>query len=69
MPDTTPRVAPRSAGAIVDFELLRVARTDFGEPETVATMTIGERIRGLAVFRAVRPSDSPIDGSSPRRES
>ena len=55
MSDTAPRLAPRSAGATVDAELLRVARTQPVEPETQARLSIGERIRGLALLRATRP--------------
>jgi hypothetical protein len=57
----SPRLAPRSVAAGADFELLRVARTDFDEPESAARLTLPERIRGLAAFRSERPSDD-VDG-------
>lgn len=56
MSEPAPRLAPRSAVAVADFELLRVARTSIAEPERAASLSIGDRIRGLALFRAVRPS-------------
>jgi hypothetical protein len=58
------RLAPRSAGAVADTELLRVARTDLGDPETEAQISLSERIRVLASFRPLRSSD---DTSTPVR--
>jgi len=58
------RLAPRSAGAVADTELLRVARTDLGDPETAAQLSISDRIRVLAAFRPLRSSD---DTSAPVR--
>jgi hypothetical protein len=55
--DLVPRLTPRSAVAIADTELLRVARTDLVEPETAVSRTLADRIRGLAAFRAERPTD------------
>jgi hypothetical protein len=55
--DTAPRLAPRSAVAVADLELLRVARHDLGDPETVAAVGLADRIRGLPIFRAQRPSN------------
>jgi hypothetical protein len=52
--DPAPRLAPRSAGAIADVALLRAARTEVGERESPARLTLGERVRGLAPLRAVR---------------
>jgi hypothetical protein len=60
--DTTTRLTPRSAGAAADYELLRVARTDFDDQDSAATMTLAERIRGLALFRAVTPADDDTAG-------
>ncbi|HKF84453.1 MAG TPA: hypothetical protein VKB30_01600 [Candidatus Limnocylindrales bacterium] len=51
------RLAPRSAGAVADTELLRVARTDLDEAETAAHLTIADRIRGLAALRPIRSPD------------
>ena len=60
MSDVAPRLAPRSGAAAADFELLRVARTDLDELEVAATLTLADRIRGLAPFRAPRSSgDGP----------
>ena len=50
------RLAPRSAGAVADTELLRVARTDLDDPETAAQLSLSERIRVLA-SRPLRSSD------------
>ena len=58
------RLAPRSAGAVADTELLRVARTDLDDPETAVQLGLADRIRGLASFR---PSRSSIDTSEPVR--
>jgi hypothetical protein len=44
---TAPRLAPRSAGAIADIELLRAARTDIAG--TDGPRTLAERIRSLLV--------------------
>jgi hypothetical protein len=46
---TAPPLAPRSAGAIVDTELLRAALTDVGGPEADAPVTLADRIRSLLV--------------------
>ena len=62
MSEPTPRLTPRSIGAVVDFELLRVARTDLAEPEGAASLTLADRIRGLAAFRALRSSDDGLEG-------
>jgi len=43
--ETSPRLTPRSAGAIADTELLRVARTDIAPPEPVAGVSLADRIR------------------------
>jgi hypothetical protein len=56
------RLAPRSAGAVADTELLRVARTDLDDPETSVRLTLTDRIRDLAPLRALRTSD---DRSTP----
>jgi hypothetical protein len=45
--DIAPRLAPRSAGAIADTELLRVARTDIAGPEVDAPLSLAERIRSF----------------------
>jgi hypothetical protein len=58
------RLAPRSAGAVADTELLRVARTELADPEASAHLSLADRIRDLAPFRARRPSD---DRSAPVR--
>ena len=58
------RLAPRSAGAVADTELLRVARTDLDDPETAAQLSLSERIRVLTSFRPLRSSD---DTSMPVR--
>ncbi len=58
------RLAPRSAGAVADTELLRVARTDLDEPETAAQVTIADRIRELRNLRPLRSTD---DASGPVR--
>jgi hypothetical protein len=64
--DIAPRLAPRSVAAAADFELLRVARTDLDEPETVANLSLVDRIRGLATLRAPRqPADSLADIAPP----
>lgn len=61
MSDLAPRLAPRSAVAVADFELLRVARHDLDEAETAASLSIADRIRGLAAFRVSRPWDGEMD--------
>jgi hypothetical protein len=66
--DPAPRLAPRSSAAAADFELLRVARTDLEEPETAATLTLADRIRGLSAFRALRPTDDGITGPGRRED-
>ena len=58
------RLAPRSAGAVADTELLRVARTDLGDPETEAQTSLSDRIRVLTSFRPLRSSG---DTSTPVR--
>jgi hypothetical protein len=45
--DTSTRLTPRSAGAIADTELLRVARTDIAPPERTAGASLAERIRAV----------------------
>lgn len=45
MTESTTRLTPRSAGAIADTELLRVARTDIAPPEPVAGVSLADRIR------------------------
>lgn len=57
MTDRLPRLAPRSVGAVVDLELLRVARTELDAAETAATLTLADRIRGLAAFRVSRADE------------
>jgi hypothetical protein len=47
--ETAPRLAPRSAGAIADSELLRVALTDVGGPAADRSLGIAERIRSFLV--------------------
>ena len=49
MSDTEPRLAPRSAGAIADTELLRVALTDIGGAGADGPLTLAERIRAVLV--------------------
>ena len=49
MSDIAPRLAPRSAGAIADSELLRVARTDIAGPEAEGQLSLAERIRSFLV--------------------
>lgn len=56
MTDLVPRLAPRSAGAVADTELLRVARTDLSDPESPASTGLAGRLRGLAAFRPTRPT-------------
>ena len=58
------RLAPRSAGAVADTELLRAARTDLDDPETAAQLSLSERIRVLTSYRPLRASD---DTSTPVR--
>ena len=62
------RLAPRSAGAVADTELLRVARTDLDDPETAAQLSFADRIRGLASFRPLRSDDAsePVRLDHPR---
>lgn len=55
MTDPAPRLAPRSAVAAADFELLRVARTDLAEAEAPAASLAGRIRRELAAFRVGRP--------------
>lgn len=45
MTETSTRLTPRSAGAIADTELLRVARTDIAPPEPAAGVSLADRIR------------------------
>ncbi len=47
--DTEPRLAPRSAGAIADTELLRVALADIAGAEADDPLTLAERIRSFLV--------------------
>lgn len=58
------RLAPRSAGAVADTELLRVARTEFEDPESEAQLSLADRIRELRNLRPLRSSD---DASAPVR--
>jgi len=51
------RLAPRSAGAVADTELLRAARTDLDDPETATQLSLSERIRVLTSYRPLRASD------------
>ena len=63
------RLAPRSAGAVADTELLRVARTDLADQETVVEPSLADRIRGLTSFRPVRSSvetTEPVRVDRPR---
>jgi hypothetical protein len=43
--DTSTRLTPRSAGAIADIELLRVARTDIAPPDPSLGHSLAGRIR------------------------
>jgi hypothetical protein len=56
--DIAPRLAPRSAGASADAELLRVARTDIAGPKTAGPLSLAERIRFFLV-RFARPHAGP----------
>jgi hypothetical protein len=56
--DLEPRLAPRSAGAIADTDLLRVARTDFTATEADGQLSLAERIRSFLV-RFARPDAEP----------
>jgi hypothetical protein len=47
--DIAPSLAPRSAGAIADTELLRAARTEVGGPGDDAPLTLVGRIRSFLV--------------------
>ncbi len=47
MSDTEPRLAPRSAGAIVDTELLRVALAEIAGPQADGPLTLAGRIRSF----------------------
>jgi hypothetical protein len=47
--DIAPSLAPRSAGAIADTELLRVAITDVGGPGADAPTSLAGRIRSFLV--------------------
>ena len=49
MSDTEPRLAPRSAGAIADTELLRVALADIAGAGADGPLTLAERIRSFLV--------------------
>jgi len=55
--DLAPRLAPRSAVAAADFELLRVARTEVEDGETDASVSLADRLRVLATFLPSRPSE------------
>ena len=61
------RLAPRSAGAVADTELLRVARTDFDDTETAAQLSIADRIRELRNLRPLRSSDDAASPVTPDR--
>lgn len=52
--DTVPRLAPRSAGAIADVELLRAATTEIVPPAPVVGPSLAVRIRSL-LARLARP--------------
>jgi hypothetical protein len=56
--DIAPRLAPRSAGAIADTELLRVARTDIAGDEADGPVSLADRIRSFLV-RFARPDTEP----------
>ena len=62
------RLAPRSAGAVADTELLRVARTELEDPEEALRLTIADRLRGLAALRPVRnpAPEAPVRLDRPR---
>jgi hypothetical protein len=47
--DIAPSLAPRSAGAIADTELLRVAITDVGGPDAATPTSLAGRIRSFLV--------------------
>jgi len=66
--DPAPALRPRSVAAAADFELLRVARTDLGEPEAPVTLSMAERIRGVSPFSAARQTRAQIS-SAIRRDS
>jgi len=54
--ESNPRLAPRSAGAVADLELLRAARTAPDEADAEAVWSVVDRLRGLASLRPARPS-------------
>jgi hypothetical protein len=60
--DPALRLAPRSAVAIADLELLRFARTDLDQPETSGGPSLADRLRSLATFR---PGPVEPDGVGP----
>jgi hypothetical protein len=60
------RLAPRSAGAVADTELLRVARTDLEDPESEA-LSLADRIRELRNLRPLRSSDDATAPVRPER--
>ncbi|HYO42107.1 MAG TPA: hypothetical protein VES19_02810 [Candidatus Limnocylindrales bacterium] len=51
MIDTAPRLTARSAGAIADTDLLRVARTDIAPPLVSPSPSLAGRIRAALVRR------------------
>jgi hypothetical protein len=53
--ESAPRLAPRSAVAAADLELLRVARTNLDELEAPSGGSFADRLRGLAAFLPTRP--------------
>jgi len=63
------RLAPRSAGADADTELLRVARTDLDDPETSVQLSLADRIRELRNLRPLRAgheAPAPVRLDRPR---
>jgi hypothetical protein len=61
------RLAPRSAGAVADTELLRVARTDLEDPDASTERTLADRIRELAGLRPLRAPDVASEPVRPDR--
>ena len=63
MSDIAPSLAPRSAGAIADTELLRVAITDVGGPDADPPTSLAGRIRSFLV-RFTRSDAEPPDDTT-----
>lgn len=60
MTDTSPRLAPRSAVAAADLELLRVARTELDSPEAPASASFTGRLLAFARFVVSRPGGDSL---------